>query len=342
MSEFWTSLAVAFGTTTGLLVRLVTGQTLYGTAVGSFLSGYLASAGSTPRKYVPDLGNLVQAYPELCFLFLLGLVIRNDNKAPIRELLIATNGRLTKDVRYTFFDIPQRCILLMHHRRHHHPGLTVQEFHDMAHILPRGIPFRIVSGRGWGGKKDVVSRTLQSIEERMYNAVDVRGCSKVDGTGDPSCQFKVYEPFKTQGPMIVIIFPDKFGAQRFGDRSMYYRTGAFSAALAAGVPLVDTLSMYPTFAHQYHSAKTTRIVYPNHTWPEANLTLDVHTFADYAQKHTLAIQQLRDTMQTMFFQDIETEEAKIASCDAQVVSRDNLCSRCTYVNTSNGAMCRNA
>jgi hypothetical protein len=212
----------------------------------------------------------------------------------------------------------------------------------MFYMLPKGIPFKIVTGRH--AKHDLVSKALRKFEERLYNAVDVRSCSKIDGNADPRCAYKVYEPFKTSGPMIVVVFPDKFGAQFYGDRRMFYRSGAFAAAIAAGVPIVDTLSMYPTFAHQYHTAKTTRIVHPNHTWPQARLDLDAETYVEYTQTFAKEIEDLRSTMEGLFYQDITFEEAKIGSCDANVKSLSSdaglQCSRCTYKNTVHGAVCQ--
>ena len=335
-------LAFRLGTSVALVSGLF-GHSIKGSLLGGLLTGYFQASLAPRWTYTPDLGQISTSYPELSVLLLLGVFVSNGNTLPVKDFMQRTSGRLAPELRYTFFDLPERCILLMHHRRHHHPGLTVQEFHDLFYILPPDRPYKIIVARGWGGKTDLVSRGLKLFEERLYNAIDVRQCSKIDGNGDPLCMYKVYESFKTPGPMIVVVFPDKFGAQYFGDRQMFYRNGAFAAAIAAGVPLVDTVSMYPTFAHQYHTARTTRIVHPNHTWPAPNVSLDPESYVDYTKVHAKQIEDLRGHMQEQFFKDIALEESKIGSCDASVRETSegslSMCSRCVYRNGTDGVVC---
>lgn len=325
------------------LVSGVVGSSIGGSLFGGLLTGYFQASLAPKWAYTPELSHLSKAYPELSVLLLLGVFFANAHTKPVKDFMQRTSGRLAPELRYTFFDLPERCILLMHHRRHHHPGLTVQEFHDLFYILPPESPYKIITGRGWGGKSDLVSKGLKIFEERLYNAIDVRQCSKVDGNADPACLYKVYESFKRPGPMIVVVFPDKFGSQYYGDRSMFYRTGAFAAAIAAGVPLVDTISMYPTFAHQYHTARTTRIVHPNHTWPAPNVSLDPDSYVEYTKLYAKQIEDLRGHMQEQFFNDVAFEESKIGSCDADASEISDasgpLCTRCVYRNGPDSVVC---
>jgi hypothetical protein len=337
--EYFQSRARTLGTLVALGLGIATGPIVsagIGSVVNVYFSAYLDTFHG--RKYMPDLGNVIDVYPELLVLLAVGLFTDNKGNMPVKSILTLISGRVAPEVITKTIPIPNRCILLMHHRRHHHPGLTVQEFSDMIAFLPKNVPFKVVSGRGWGGKKDLVSRVLSVVEQRLYNAVDVQGCR-----AQADCHFRIYKEFlDTAGPMIVIVFPDKFGSQFYGDTRMFYRDGAFAAALAAKVPLVDTLSMYPTFAHQVHTAKVTRVVQPQSWWSDS-MPQTLKEFNEFRTSHKKVIEHVRIKMQTLFLQDVAEEEAKIGSCDASVrVFQSNngpQCFRCQYANGPHGVVC---
>lgn len=290
---------------------------------------FVALSKEVPRVYFPDMGGLFAKYPKYTLLYAISFGLSGFSNEPVKELLRVTSGRLAPAVKSTF-ELPERCILLMHHRRHHHPGLAVQEFHDFAEALG-DTPYKVITARDWGTKTDSVSRLLKVVEAKIYGSIDVRGCQ---GTVD--CGFKLVEPFlKTKGRFVLVVFPDKFGSQYLGDRRMFYREGAFAAAMALQIPVVDTISMYPSFAHQYHTFEMRRIAEP----PKADPVTDAHSFREFKEKHKQDISDFTHGMQTLFFQDVEEFESKILSCDANAYLSETECKRCVYKNTETGAIC---
>lgn len=297
--------------------------------VGFFVFSVLAR--DSGHQFWPDVGHLLRKYPKYSLLYGISFVTSGFSNQPIRELLVATTGRLSPDVRSSTFALPDRCILLMHHRRHHHPGLAVQEFHDFAGALD-GRPFKVITGRDTGRKTDLVSRLLQFLEGKLYGSIDVRGCQ-----GSQDCGFKLLEPFLSHtGKFTLVVFPDKFGSQFAGDTRMFYREGAFAASMALGVPVVDTLSMYPTFAHDYHTFLMTRIAEPP-SWTGTVTTPEA--FRHFKDKHAASITAYTRRMESLFLEDVKREEANIMSCDAAIQTTQTECKRCTYKNTDTRTVC---
>ena len=270
------------------------------------------------HNYVPDMGQLPTRHWSLviffCYQFVSELFKQATSTKNVRAFFTLTNFKVGSELEIPnetiTKNIPKRCIILMHHRRHHHPGLTVSEFNDIVHVLSDD-KFHIVAGRGWGRSKSVVSKVLGYLETKIYNAIDVAGCARTDSE---SCYQKLVDPFKTEDSMRLVIFPDKYGAQYFGDRAMFYRSGAFAAAMAAGVPIVDTLSMYPTYGTERHIFKVTSIIEPASWWPKP--LEETETFLEYRKKYHKEIEYLRESMQRMFIQEIDELETQIGTCNA--------------------------
>jgi len=171
---------------------------------------------------------------------------------------------------------------------------------------------------------------LKTVEAKIYGSIDVRGCQGTD-----SCHYKLVEPF-WNGVDKLVVFPDKFGSQYLGDRRMFYRDGAFAAAMALGIPLVDTLSMYPSFSEPRHSFRVTRTLLPP---KHDRVVRDKESFNQFRKDYAADIEKFRAFAEDLFFQDVEEEESKILSCDAAVTSENETCSRCTYRNGPEGVFC---
>jgi hypothetical protein len=228
----------------------------------------------------------------------------------------------------------------MHHRRHHHPGLSVSEFHDIAHLLEPDVPFHFVTGRLWGAKKDLFHRAQAFLEKKAYNALDVAECS---GTDKNECFYRLLEPLQKNDSFVLIIFPDKFGAQFHGDTRMFYRTGAFATAMAAGVPIIDTVSMYPQF-NQEHIFEVADPIMPDKWWPEPlqvqeSRAQNIQQFAKFREQYKDHIEYLTKEMQKLFFQRVQLLEQRVATCDIRVQTDASTCSRCTYKNTTLSTDC---
>lgn len=285
--------------------------------------------------YMPNFSDIFRKHLGTSLIFFLSKLFNRSHNSLwvfLRLTHFHLGPYLTIENKYT---LPRKCILLMHHRRHHHPGLSVSEFHDIAHAIDPDVPFHFVTGRLWGSKKDIFHRMQAAIEKKMYNALDVAECSGLPEQTD-ECFYRLLEPFQKNDAMVLIIFPDKFGAQFHGDRRMFYRSGAFAAAMASGIPIVDTVSMYPQF-NQEHIFQMADPVYPDKWWPEPLQVLEtrqanIEQFRQFRQQHKAAIQYLTDEMQKLFHERVKQLEARIATCDASVIPIDNTCSRCIYKN----------
>jgi len=294
-------------------------------------------------SYMPQFGSIGKTHTSVVLTYIFSWLLGDKSKQAVLSLLRLTHFHLAPKVQFfNLQKIPDRCIILMHHRRHHHPGLSVTEFSDFATVLSPNVPFVVVTGRHWGTSKTLTNRFLKYLEESIYNAYDVAECS---GKNQDECYYRLLEIFeKRQGPLHVVIFPDKFGAQRFGDRDMFYRSGAFATAMAASVPIVDTLSMYPTFAEPRHSFEIVSNVKPTHWWPDkleltSERSENIKLYSKFRIDNALKIQYLKDSMEKLFFEAIEKRESEIASCDIHATLNGDQCKHCVYINKSNGAVC---
>jgi hypothetical protein len=324
--NYYQSFSIQVGLVVATLAYALTGSKV----LALYAIGIFMAFPRTERKYLPDMGNITTVYPEYIALYALDFLRSGFSNVPVLHLLRATSGRLGP-VRNELREIPRRCILLMHHRRHHHPGLTVQEFHDFAQVLQPDDSYAVITARDWGTKNDWISRMLKTVEAKIYGSIDVRGCQGTD-----SCHYKLVEPFLS-GIDKLVVFPDKFGSQYLGDRRMFYRDGAFAASMALGIPLVDTISMYPSFSEPMHTFRVTRTLLP----PKHDCVVrDLESFNRFRKDHAEDIERYRAFAQDLFFQDVEAEEAKILSCDAAVVETHETCSRCTYTNSAQGVVCQ--
>ena len=295
--------------------------------------------------YMPQFGSIGTKHTSVVLTYIFSWLLGDKSKQAVLSLLRLTHFHLAPKIQFfNLHKVPDRCIILMHHRRHHHPGLSVTEFSDFATVLSPKVPFVVVTGRNWGTSKSFTNRFLKYVEQSIYNAYDVAECS---GKNQDECYYRLLEIFeKRQGPLHVVIFPDKFGAQRFGDREMFYRSGAFATAMAAGVPIVDTLSMYPTFAEPRHSFEIVSNVKPSHWWPEplidkltTNRNENVKLLQKFRDENESKIAYLKESMENLFFKAIEYREAEIASCDTAAYLDENQTKHCVYVNTNHGAIC---
>jgi hypothetical protein len=325
-----------FSIQVGLVLASVVYALFGSKMIALYVLGIFAALPTTDRKYLPDMGKIVSVYPELIVLYALDFARSGFKNGPVLHLLRATSGRLGP-VQYIpngDTELPPRCILLMHHRRHHHPGLTVQEFHDFAHVLKPDDKYAVITARDWGTKKDTVSLWLKTVEAKIYGSIDVRGCQ-----GTNSCHYRLVEPF-LKGIDKLVVFPDKFGSQYLGDRRMFYRDGAFAASMALGIPLVDTLSMYPSFSEDRHTFRITRTLLPP---KHDRVVRDLESFNAFRKEFAADIESFRQYAQDLFFQDVNSEEAKILSCDAAVTEfgdiETQMCSRCTYTNAKDRVVC---
>ena len=289
--------------------------------------------------FMPNFGQLFQKHWSTVLLYASSLLFRNDYDG-LWPLLRMTHFHLGPEVEIRQdMVLPQRCILLMHHRRHHHPGLSVSEFSDAAMLMPSGVPFYFVTGRNWGSQKSLGHQIQGLFEKKLYRALDV---AETYGTDKDEGYYRILEPFQQEGPMILIVFPDKFGAQFYGDQRMFYRAGAFAAAMAAGIPLIDTVSMYPTFLDR-HIFDPFAMYLPEHWWPKpcsvySDREVSKLAFAEFRQANARQIEHLVKSTERIFLDKCTELESIVGACDAKVQDSSEMCSRLVYRNGQHETM----
>jgi hypothetical protein len=315
---------------TGVLTGLLSGH-LESTEITSVEPNVWRSTGRD--LFMPNFSQLFQKHWSTVSLYVSSLFFRNDYDG-LWPLLRMTHFHLAPEVEIRNpMVLPKRCILLMHHRRHHHPGLSVSEFSDAAMLMPSGVPFHFLTGRNWGQSKSMMHQLQGFIEKKAYCALDVAetyGSDKTEG------YYRVLEPFQKEGPMILIVFPDKFGSQFWGDNRMFYRAGAFAAAMAAGIPIVDTVSMYPTFLDR-HIFEAFATYVPEPWWPKpcavfSDREASKQAFAEYRETYAKEIDHLVKSTESLFLEKCQELESIVAACDAKVTSSEQRCSRLVYRN----------
>ena len=103
----------------------------------------------------------------------------------------------------------------------------------------------------------------------------------------------------------VIVYPDKHGSQALGDRSMCFRDGLYSAALATGVPVVDILALEPTAARPWPSLVATLV---RHRPTSLPWTQSVESYASWRDRSAKSIQAFTMEAQTQHMGILDTYE----------------------------------